>query len=86
MRPGRWKCLRVMGATPPLWIPAFAGILGGRHDYQECLGPGRSCFRANRWLVPAHPGVLTGAGVCGSFATHTPTLDSAFAGMTNWGA
>ena len=21
-------------------------------------------------------GVLTGAGVCGSFATHTPTLDS----------
>ena len=31
-------------------------------------------------LVPAHQGVktgvLTGAGVCGSFATHTPTLDS----------
>ena len=22
MRPGRWKCLGVMGATPPLWIPA----------------------------------------------------------------
>ena len=31
-------------------------------------------------LVPARQGVktgvLTGAGVCGSFATHTPTLDS----------
>ena len=40
-----------------------------------------TCFRANRQsLVPAHQGVktgvLTGAGVCGSFATHTPTLDS----------
>ena len=41
-----------------------------------------TCFRTNRScrLVPAHQGVktgvLTGAGVCGSFATHTPTLDS----------
>ena len=43
-------------------------------------------------LVPARQGVktgvLTGAGVCGSFATHTPTLDSGLrrndelAGMT----
>ena len=24
MRLGRWKCLGVVGATPPLWIPAFA--------------------------------------------------------------
>ena len=26
MRPGRWKCLGVVGATLPLWIPAFAGM------------------------------------------------------------
>ena len=26
MRLGRWKCLGVVGATPPLWIPAFAGM------------------------------------------------------------
>ena len=26
MRPGRWKCLGVFGATLPLWIPAFAGM------------------------------------------------------------
>ncbi len=26
MRPGRWRSLGVMGATPPLWIPAFAGM------------------------------------------------------------
>ena len=26
MRPGRWRSLSVMGATPPLWIPAFAGM------------------------------------------------------------
>ena len=24
MRPGRWKCLDVVGATLPLWIPASA--------------------------------------------------------------
>ena len=32
MRPGRWKCLGVVGATPPLWIPAFAGMTSGGPD------------------------------------------------------
>ena len=41
-------------------------------------------------LVPARQGmktgVLTGAGVCGSFATHTPTLDSGLRRNDDWGA
>ena len=43
-------------------------------------------------LVPAGAGtpryenrVLTGGGVCGSFATHTPTLDSGLRRNDEWG-
>ena len=32
MRPGRWRSLGVMGATPPLWIPAFAGMTKRRRE------------------------------------------------------
>ena len=50
-----------------------------------------TCFRTNRScrLPPAHQGmkieVLTGGGVCGSFATHTPPLDSRFRGNDELG-
>ena len=46
-------------------------------------------FHSNRScrLPPAHQGmkieVLTGGGVCGSFATHTPPLDSRFRGTSS---
>ena len=48
-------------------------------------------FHSNRSsrLAPAHQGmkieVLTGGGVCGSFATHTPPLDSRFRGNDELG-
>ena len=51
MRPGRWKCLGVVGATLPLWIPAFAGMTNSV--------AGDNYFRSNRACrqVPAHEGV-----------------------------
>ena len=48
MRPGSRKCLGVVGATLPLWIPAFAGMTNSV--------AGTIHFRSNRLcrLVPAH--------------------------------
>ena len=46
MRPGRWKCLGVVGATLPLWIPAFAGmtnsVAGTFHFRTKCSDLGVS--------------------------------------------
>ena len=68
------------------WLvsPAGAGIDPGSES--------GTCFRTNRpcRLAAAHQcmkiEVLTGGGVCGSFATHTPTLDSGFRRNDAWGA
>ena len=56
MRPGSRKCLGVVGATLPLWIPAFAGMT---NSVAGTIHPGSesgTCFRTNRpcRLVPAH--------------------------------
>ncbi len=62
MRPGRWKCLGVVGATLPLWIPAFAGMT---NSVAGTIHPGSesgTCFRTNRScrLVPGHQGMKNG--------------------------
>ena len=50
MRPGRWNCLGVVGATPPLWIPASAGMtIGGRND--ECGGGGIQALLRLRSII-----------------------------------
>ena len=63
MRPGRWKCLGVMGATPPLWIPAFAGMTKGSRvtpfSYQSLMPAGAGTSRYARlgcWLVEEFEG------------------------------
>ena len=64
--------------SPPLWIPAFAGMTNSV--------AGTIHFRTNRpcRLVPAHEGMKTvaliGGVACASFATHTPPLDSRLRG------
>ena len=64
MRLGRWKCLGVMGATPPLWIPAFAGMTkrGPRNTIFVPMTNsvrGAIYFPANRSCrqAPAHEGM-----------------------------
>ncbi len=51
MRPGRWKCLGVVGATLPLWIPASARMTNSV--------AGDNYFHSNRScrLAPAHQGM-----------------------------
>ncbi len=72
----------MVGATLPLWIPASARMTNSV--------AGDNYFRTNRScrLVPAHQGMKTvaliGRGVCGSFATHTPPLDSRLRGNDEW--
>ena len=61
MGPDRWKCLGVVGATLPLWIPAFAGMT---NSVAGTIHPGSesgTCFPTNRpcRLAPAHQGVKT---------------------------
>ena len=59
MRLGRWKCLGVMGATPPLWIPAFAGMTnwGSRNDEAGAGGIPAYLRLRNTIFVPiAHAG------------------------------
>ena len=67
MRPGRWRCLGVVGATPPLWIPAFAGMTNSESG---------TCFRTNRScrLVPARQGLKSRS--CG-LVQRIGTADSA---------
>ena len=70
MRPGRWKCLGVVGATLPLWIPGFAGMtmaLRGPHNEDENGATGEF-FPSSGGLTPPHPFWIP-----------------AFAGMTNGG-
>ncbi len=61
MRPSRWKCLGVIGATPPLWIPAFAGMTKGSRvtpfSYQSLMPAGAGTPRYENpelWLGPAN--------------------------------
>ncbi len=44
MRPGRWRCLGVVGAALPLWIPAFARMTrwGGGRPARVCRAPPRA--------------------------------------------
>ena len=67
MRLGRWKWLGVVGATLPLWIPAFAGmtnsVAGTIHpgsEFGTFFRTNRSCRRA-----PAHHGMKTEALIGG---------------------
>ena len=57
MRPGRWTCLGVVGATLPLWIPASARMTNSV--------AGDNYFRTNRSrrLPPGHQGMKSGS--CG---------------------
>ena len=68
MRPGRWKCLGVVGATLPLWIPAFAGMTNSV--------AGTIHFRTNRScrFAPAHQGMKSRS--CG-LVQRIGTVDSA---------
>ena len=49
MRPGRWKCLGVVGATLPLWIPAFAGMTN------SVAGTIRFCTKTGGGVASPHP-------------------------------
>ena len=67
-------------------------MIDGVPGYPGCTDvSGSIYFHSNRScrLAPAHQGmkieVLTGGGVCGSFATHTPPLDSRFRGNDELG-
>ena len=71
MRPGRWKCLGVVGATLPLWIPASARMTNSV--------VGDNYFRTNRpcRLRPAHQsmksrscGLVPGIGTVDSATPH----------------
>ena len=68
MRPGRWRCLGVVGATLSLWIPASARMTNSV--------AGDNYFRTNRScrLVPAHQGMKSGS--CG-LVQRIGTVDSA---------
>ena len=77
----------VAGIVCLSYLPPSATPLDSRLRGNDDLGgdsTGATYFPANRScrLVPAHRGMkteaLTGGGVCGSFATHTPPLDSRF--------
>ena len=63
--------------SPP---PLDSGPVSG---YGACFHSNRSCR-----LLPAHQGMKTVAlireSVCGSFATHTPPLDSRLRGNDEW--
>ena len=61
MRPGRWKCLGVVGATLPLWIPAFAGMtnsVAGTIRFRTKTGGGLA-FPPPLW-IPAFAGMTSG--------------------------
>ena len=84
MRLGRWKWLGVVGATLPLWIPAFAGmtnsVAGTIHpgsEFGTFFRTNRSCRRA-----PAHHGMKTealiGGGIRVAFVPRLRPLDSGF--------
>ena len=80
MRPGRWRCLGVVGATLPLWIPASARMTNSvaADNY----------FRTNRpcRLPPAHQGMKMRPGrwrCLGVVGATLPLWIPAFAGMTN---
>ena len=49
MRPGRWKCLGVVGATLPLWIPAPYRGTGHAFDRRNDELRGRNDERGGRW-------------------------------------
>ena len=57
MCPGRWRCLGVVGAALPLWIPAFARMTrwGGGRPARVCRAPPRasreSPLQCCWWLV-----------------------------------
>ena len=53
MRPGRWRCLGVVGAALPLWIPAFARMTrwGGGRPARVCRAPPRAPLQCCWWLV-----------------------------------
>ena len=61
MRPGRWKCLGVMGATPPLWIPALQEIPEGSCRFIGCSGIRPSLIR-ERDMLPDQSLVPVAAG------------------------
>ena len=75
------------------WVSLVPPLDSGFRRNDELGGDstGATYFRANRScrMAPAHQGmkieVLTGGGVCGSFATHTPPLDSRFRGNDELG-
>ncbi len=56
MRLGRWKCLGVVGATLPLWIPAFAGMT------RWVVGMTISGARMTAFLAGRPGGIYGGAG------------------------
>ena len=75
MRPGRWRCLGVVGATLPLWIPASARMTNSVAA-DNYFHSNRACRR-----VPAHEGMKIGCiGWWESSSviatTHTSPLDS----------
>ena len=83
------------GFRPRIGVQGMLPIAGMTNSVAGTIHPGSesgTCFRTNRpcRLAAAHQGmkieVLTGGGVCGSFATHTPTLDSGFRRNDEWGA
>ena len=61
MRPGRWRCLGVVGATLPLWIPASARMTNSvagdnyfRSDRSCRLGPAHQGMKKHEWLGTAY--------------------------------
>ena len=80
-----------MGATLPIWIPAFAGMT---NSVAGTIHPGSesgTCFRTNRScrLAPARQGMKTRLGrwkCLGVVDATLPLWIPAFAGMTNRGA
>ena len=82
------------GFRPRIGVRGMLSIAGMTNSVAGTIHPGSesgTCFRTNRSsrLAPAHQcmkiKVLTGGGVCGSFATHTPPLDSRFRGNDELG-
>ncbi len=73
MRPGRWRCLGVVGATLPLWIPASARMTNSVAE--------DNYFRTNRpcRLRPAHQSMKSRScglvPVIGTVDSATPHLD-----------
>ena len=80
MRPSRWKCLGVVGATLPLWIPASARMTNSV--------AGDNYFHSNRScrLAPAHQGMKMRLGrwkCLGVVGATLPLWIPASARMTN---